>query len=370
MVLGPVPAGKAGHHGQRARIDRRGITGGVDRYQFVLRQSRIALIAAIGGAAIGEKMFGRGRNLLAAERLARFQPSLQPQRHRAGIAGDQLWIGGIAFISPAPAHVLRHGECGGEGPLDPAARDFGRGDCADPFDQRRIVRCAKADIVRKDCRAGQVGMAVHGIDPEQDRHARAGLARGCAEIIHQLAPGLRIGALIAAGSGIAACQDRAEWIAGQIGRLDRADIGLDQLANLLFQRHALQQCGNCGFGCGVSQGCGAGSGRPRTGICDCTGFGSAGTRRRYRIAPSQSGRQHQTRDNRPHSLSHPNPMPVGRAVHRRLPVCERSQNNCQQAHEESSGKLGGIINHRCRVSPPVQVRVSAGLCLTIRSAPC
>ena len=46
---------------------------------------------------------------------------------------------------------------------------FARGDGHDPFDQIGIACCAKADIVREDGRTQQVGVAMHRVDPPDDR---------------------------------------------------------------------------------------------------------------------------------------------------------------------------------------------------------
>jgi hypothetical protein len=58
------------------------------------------------------------------------------------------------------------------------------------------------------------------------------------------------GAFVAIRAAVATSQDRAERIALQIGRRDRADIALDHLADLLRQRHALEQRGDPRFGGG------------------------------------------------------------------------------------------------------------------------
>ena len=91
-------------------------------------------------------------------------------------------------------------------------------------------------------------MAVDRVDPEQDRNARAAAARCHAEFTHHLCPFGGIGAFIAVRSGIAPGEDRAERIFGKVCRGDCADIGLDQLADFLLQRHFGQQRIDLRFG--------------------------------------------------------------------------------------------------------------------------
>ena len=115
------------------------------------------------------------------------------------------------------------------------------------------MRRAKRDVMRKERCARQIGMAVHGVDPEQDRNARAAAARCGAEFTHQPCPFGRIGTFITVRPGIAPGEDRAERILGQIRRGDCADIGLDHLADFLFERHLGQQRIDPRFGGRIGQ---------------------------------------------------------------------------------------------------------------------
>ena len=176
----------------------------------------------------------------------RQQWPLQSERHCPGIACDQRGVGGIAFIAAAPAHVLRNGEGGGEGPLDPAGRYFIGGGRPDPLDQRRVMRGAKADIVREDRRAGQVGVAVDRVDPEQDRDTRRLAVR--AILADELGPAPAGRALVAERAAVAPRQDRPERVAVEIFGCDRADVGLDRLPDLLLDGHAGDHPVDAGLG--------------------------------------------------------------------------------------------------------------------------
>ena len=216
----------------------------MDGNQLAFRDHGIALILAALGAAIGQEVLGGSRNMFRAERAAADEITLQPFHHRPRIDGDEGGVRRIAFIGAAPARVLRHGKRGREGPFDTAARDFGCSSCADAANHRRIMRRAEPDIVRKDGGAGDVVMAVNGIDAEDDRNRDAigrRPFRDIAEGPHQLVPVSRARALIAIGATIAARQDRTERIGGEIFGFDGADIGLHQLADLLLQAHPRDQ---------------------------------------------------------------------------------------------------------------------------------
>ena len=116
------------------------------------------------------------------------------------------------------------------------------------------MRGTKADIVRKDGRARQVGMTVNSIDAEQDGDTSPRFFGRGAIVADQLDPGRGVGALIAEWAGVAACQDRSQGITGKLGRSDRADVGLDRLSDLLLHRHARDQAVDGRFGLAIGNG--------------------------------------------------------------------------------------------------------------------
>ncbi len=180
--------------------------------------------------------------------------ALQAFDHRAGIAGHQGRVLRVTFIGPAPAIIANHRECGGEGPV--LARDThlkGR-HLADTPDQVRIIGSAKADVVRKECRTHDVVVAVDRIGAPEDRNpcpAPAGVDAGFIELVRQRKPGLRRGVVVAARRGIAAIQYRTQIVSGGLCGCDRRDIGLDDLTDLLLQRHAGQERRHAGFERGI-----------------------------------------------------------------------------------------------------------------------
>src|SRR3546814_5066189 len=86
-MLDPLPAREARHHGQRAGVDRRGITHGVLRDQLLLVDLGVALILALERPAIGKEMLGGRGNVLRIDALSRHERPLQPEHHRLRIIG-------------------------------------------------------------------------------------------------------------------------------------------------------------------------------------------------------------------------------------------------------------------------------------------
>ena len=89
---------------------------------------------------------------------------------------------------------------------------------------------------------------MHRVDAVDQRHLGARpLGRRRTEGLGQFDPLPGRGAFVAARRRVAARQDRAQRIGQQVLRLDRADIGLDRLPDLLLQRHPAHQFGDKGF---------------------------------------------------------------------------------------------------------------------------
>ncbi len=109
--------------------------------------------------------------------------------------------------------------------------------------------------MRKQCRSNHVVVPVHGVYAEHQGDPGARPRRGgCAELPGHLDPGHGRRSLVTARRGITAGQDRPEGIVSQVGGCDRADIGLNHLADLLFQRHPRQQGRDEGFRWGIGHG--------------------------------------------------------------------------------------------------------------------
>ena len=268
--LHALPAGEAGHNGRDAAFDRRTVRGAVDIAKVLFRCGAVALVDAIVRPAIGEKVLGRGNYIRSRKEIGIVRIALQALKQRADIGCDELGIGGIAFIGPAPAKILRHRHRRGERPFLPGHADFLGGDFADLLDQRGIMHRAKADVMREDSGADDVGMAVHGIGPPHDRDAHSAIGhvdRRIVEIVGRLQPVRRRGQVVPVRAGVSAHEDRAEIVFAHIVRCDAAQIGLDKLADLFFQRHRTEQLRDTAFMRGI------GSdriivGRPKLGMRD------------------------------------------------------------------------------------------------------
>ena len=248
--LDAVPAREAGHHGGNPVFHCRQIGRAMDQPQLDFGNGGIALVLAVGGGAIGKEVLGAGGDVRARkDRLGRWR-SLQAADHAADIRGNQRGVRGIAFIGAAPAVILRHRDGRGEGPFLPGDADLDRSNLPDPLDQIGIARRAEPDIVRKDRRADDIAMAVHCIGAPDDRNrgfARCGIHRSGIEGVRQRQPFFRRGKVIAARSRIAAVEHRSEPVFANLFRSHAGDIGLDDLTDLLLQRHLSEQRLNMRF---------------------------------------------------------------------------------------------------------------------------
>ena len=182
---------------------------------------------------------------------------MQAADDRLGVGADERGIGRIAFVSPAPARILRHRNRRREHPGDPGRPDRPRGGVADARQQRRIVRRAETDVVREERRAVDVVVAVDRVgapdDRDLDRHV--GRHRRVVEALRQCEPVGHARVLAVARPGAAAIEDRAEIVAPDIVRSDRPDVGLGHLPDLLLERHSGDDPPNQRFVRGGITGC-------------------------------------------------------------------------------------------------------------------
>ena len=139
-----------------------------------------ALVDAVEGAAVAEIMLGGGEH---GSRTAKLP--LQAADHRFGIHADFGRIRTVAFVGPAPARVLDDGQGRSERPGDASCPNLLCSHSADASDQRRIMRCAKPDIVREKRRAVDVVIAVNRVDAPNHRHPNlhVGRHRGAVEFV-------------------------------------------------------------------------------------------------------------------------------------------------------------------------------------------
>ncbi|MNV48688.1 hypothetical protein D3C71_1406070 [compost metagenome] len=226
----------------------------MDADQLGLADPGIALILAIGGAAVTQEVLHRGDHMAAIEEAGRTDLALQAFHHRTGIAGHHVRGFGIAFVGAAPAIVLRHRHGGRERPLHAGCTGFQRGDFSDPAQQLRVAGRAQADVVREQGGADDVALSVHGINAEHDWNCLAalrGIHGGLVERIGQCQPFGGRGVVAATGIGVAAGQDRTQPISAHVFRRDAGDIALHQLPDFFLHRHRRHQIGDAPFQGGI-----------------------------------------------------------------------------------------------------------------------
>src|SRR5512143_3861250 len=83
---------------------------------------------------------------------------------------DQLRIFAEAFIGPSPTDILHYSYDRSKVPADTCGSHLNGSCLADLLDQRRVIGCSKANIVRKDCSTVQVAVTMHCIHPIEERN--------------------------------------------------------------------------------------------------------------------------------------------------------------------------------------------------------
>ena len=248
MHLDAVDRIEAGHDRFDARIDRRGVGRGVDRLQRFNVPGDLALVDPLVGPAIAKEMLGGGNDVSGAETVGFALAPLQTFDKRCAKGGDDGGIFGIAFIGPAPAVVAGDGDGGREIPVDSGHLDLDGGRFADPADEIGVARRAQADVVRKDGRPHDIGVAVHRIGAPHGRDdgffACQRLYRGEIHFVGKAQPLRSGGEFIAIGAAVSAIEIAAEAIAAHVVRSEGPDLRLDQLRNLAFEAHPSDEIGN------------------------------------------------------------------------------------------------------------------------------
>jgi hypothetical protein len=118
------------------------------------------------------------------------------------------------------------------------------------------VRRAETNVVGKDHGAEHVAVTVHRVDAEHQRYRDAtwaGRQGGRVEAARELQPLEWRRTIIAIRTAIAAGENRAERVARQVFRHDRADVGLDDLPDFLLETHAFEQLVDARFGRRIHQ---------------------------------------------------------------------------------------------------------------------
>ena len=167
-----LPAGVGRHHRQHAGIDRADIALGMEPYQLAFGNLRVALVHAVGRAAVAEEMLGGGCDLPGLQLACEFRRALQTFDGGLCVLTHERRVLSEALVAAAPANILRHGERRRESPVDARRCDRFGGGRADAAHELGVMRGAETDVVRKDHCADDVAVSVHGIDAEQQRNGR------------------------------------------------------------------------------------------------------------------------------------------------------------------------------------------------------
>ena len=107
---------------------------------------------------------------------------------------------------------------------------------ADALHELRIARRAEIDRMREDRGACDIVVAVHGVRAPDQRDPRAGAHRSVPKCVSEIEPRSRRRAHVPARRGIAAVEDGAQAILAHVIGRHRADVGLDDLADLVLER--------------------------------------------------------------------------------------------------------------------------------------
>ena len=242
--LDAIPSREARHHALDVGLERGDIGGGMKADQFGLGDSGVAAIAAFRRAAIGEEMLRRGDDMRPLQPIRVAASPLDAVDECGSIACRDRRVLAEAFISPPPAVIARDRDRWRKGPVEPGDAHLDCGDLPDPFDQRGVPRRAEADIVREQRRADDIVMTVDRVRSPHHRDARQVAVRAHRRIIIGVGrrdPRRCRAEFIAAGRRTAAVEDRAQMISRDVIGGRAADIALDDLADLLFERHRRDQ---------------------------------------------------------------------------------------------------------------------------------
>ncbi len=249
-VLGPVHARVGRHHAahvvpaHRGHVRRERVApeGPAARHRDALIDGEPGRVGA--GAVVGVTVAGvvlrRREHAVAIRQVAGW--SLEPvdrlpePRHEPRVLAE-------ALVGPSPAIVERHADAGRERPLRTACARLLRRHVRGLPRQLRVARGAQSDVVGKDGRAEHVAVAVHRVDPVDDRYAQARGQRGSLEAVDHVGPRPR---RVGGRHGAAAGQHASDLPGRDRSRVvvDRAAFRLRHLPDLLLEGHARQEVGD------------------------------------------------------------------------------------------------------------------------------
>ncbi len=106
--LHALPAGEGGHHRHHTGLDRNRVALRVDADQLGLADIGVTLVDAATGAAVGQEMLGRGRDMAVLQHWPRTRLALEATHHRVSVLPHQAGLLGITLVVATPAQVARH----------------------------------------------------------------------------------------------------------------------------------------------------------------------------------------------------------------------------------------------------------------------
>ncbi len=241
--LHALPTGERSHHALHAGGDGRRISGTVDVTQLSFGRAVVPLIAA-PGAAVSQKVLGRGNDVRGVQKLRRPDRPLQTHHHLRGVVAHDFGIFGVALVGAAPPIVPHDSERGAERPVEAGGTDLDGRDLPDPSDELRVACRPEPDVMGEDCCPDYVVVPVDRVRPPDRRDrmlAMRGVDRGVIEPVCRGQPLTCRSEIVVAWTGVTAVQDRAEGIVAQFIRGDAVDVGLNDLADLLLDGHVRKQ---------------------------------------------------------------------------------------------------------------------------------
>jgi hypothetical protein len=216
--LDAVPAGEGDHDGGDAPYDGVVVGRHVDGHEVVEGRDRVALVDALGGAAVADVVLGAGRDVAVARGdvgpagVGRVRDLALEPGDDGGHVAHHLRVLAEALVAPAPPRVPAHRDAGSEDVGDAGGPDLQRHGSSDPPRQLWLPGAAEADVVREDGGFVHVAVAVDGVDAVDDRDPEPRRHRGALHPVHHLHPRLRRRVLrrhAAAAAEHAACSAHA-----------------------------------------------------------------------------------------------------------------------------------------------------------------
>ena len=199
------------------------------------RDRRVALVDAVGGAAVADPVLGAGDD------TRRPRPRLQGVHEPPRAGGDDRRILRVTLVGPPPVGVAGHRQGRREGPVHPAGQHLPRRDPGDAFHQPGVAGGAETDVVGEDRGAEDVAVAVDGVDAVEDGDRPPLQAPGRRRLPELVGHGDPVGRPVRSRGGAAAAEDGAQVVAPDLRRGDAQTLGLGHLPDLLLQAHPAEQ---------------------------------------------------------------------------------------------------------------------------------